>query len=85
MTRREHHKLIVKWEKHCKIKKRCIDKACSKNPLADRKILLETIDWLSHEKGLKKAYPRLKETRINKNTLNKTIEKIIKEFNYENF
>ena len=44
MTRREHHKLIVKWEKHCKVKKRCIDKVCSKNPLADRKILSETIE-----------------------------------------
>ena len=48
-------KNFVKWEKHCKVKKRCIDKACSKNPLADRKILSETIDWLSHEKGLKKS------------------------------
>ena len=79
MTRREHHKLIVTWEKHCTAKKHCIDHACSKNPLADRKILSETIDWLSHEKGLKKAYPRLKETRISKNTLIKTIEKIIKD------
>lgn len=73
MTRQKHHKHIVRWEKHCKTKRKIIDRKCSKEPLCDRQMFKETVDWIAHEKGRTKGYPSLKSTKVNINTLKKQI------------